>query len=176
MLIVEDEESGWRDPLAFLLHKEGFEVTVAGDGPSALAEFDRSGADIVLLDLMLPRHDPAPTCKALRTRSGIPVIAVTAWQDRQGRGSGAPAPATTSPSRTPPANSSRESGQSCVVGPTPTSTRSPATPSSRSRTGPDGCRAPHRDGRRRAVTLPLKEFDLLGALAENSAGCSRAVN
>ena len=53
VLIVEDEES-LADPLAYLLRKEGFEVAVATDGPSALAEFDRTGADIVLLDLMLP--------------------------------------------------------------------------------------------------------------------------
>ena len=53
VLIVEDEES-LADPLAYLLRKEGFEVTVVADGPSALAEFDRAGADIVLLDLMLP--------------------------------------------------------------------------------------------------------------------------
>ncbi len=77
VLIVEDEES-LADPLAFLLRKEGFEVTVAGDGPSALAEFDRSGADIVLLDLMLPGMSGTDVCKQLRTRSGVPVIMVTA--------------------------------------------------------------------------------------------------
>ena len=53
VLIVEDEES-LADPLAFLLRKEGFEATVVTDGPAALGEFDRAGADIVLLDLMLP--------------------------------------------------------------------------------------------------------------------------
>lgn len=53
VLIVEDEES-LADPLAFLLRKEGFEATVVTDGSAALAEFDRAGADIVLLDLMLP--------------------------------------------------------------------------------------------------------------------------
>ncbi|MFD4404122.1 response regulator [Nocardia sp. NPDC058499] len=77
VLIVEDEES-LADPLAFLLRKEGFEVTVVGDGPSALAEFDRSGADIVLLDLMLPGMSGTDVCKQLRTRSGVPVIMVTA--------------------------------------------------------------------------------------------------
>ncbi|WP_280213305.1 response regulator transcription factor [Nocardia cyriacigeorgica] len=77
VLIVEDEES-LADPLAFLLKKEGFEVTVVGDGPSALAEFDRSGADIVLLDLMLPGMSGTDVCKQLRTRSGVPVIMVTA--------------------------------------------------------------------------------------------------
>ncbi|MCX4098796.1 response regulator transcription factor [Nocardia sp. alder85J] len=77
VLIVEDEES-LADPLAFLLRKEGFEVTVVGDGPSALAEFDRSGADIVLLDLMLPGMSGTDVCKQLRTRSSVPVIMVTA--------------------------------------------------------------------------------------------------
>ena len=48
------------------------------DGPSALAEFDRSGADIVLLDLMLPGMSGTDVCKQLRARSGVPVIMVTA--------------------------------------------------------------------------------------------------
>ncbi|MGZ9885921.1 winged helix-turn-helix domain-containing protein [Rhodococcus ruber] len=77
VLIVEDEES-LADPLAFLLRKEGFETTVVGDGPSALAEFDRAGADIVLLDLMLPGMSGTDVCKQLRNRSGVPVIMVTA--------------------------------------------------------------------------------------------------
>ncbi|AYJ51056.1 response regulator transcription factor [Rhodococcus sp. P1Y] len=77
VLIVEDEES-LADPLAFLLRKEGFDATVVGDGPSALAEFDRAGADIVLLDLMLPGMSGTDVCKQLRARSGVPVIMVTA--------------------------------------------------------------------------------------------------
>lgn len=77
VLIVEDEES-LADPLAFLLRKEGFDTTVVGDGPSALAEFDRAGADIVLLDLMLPGMSGTEVCKQLRARSGVPVIMVTA--------------------------------------------------------------------------------------------------
>jgi two-component system, OmpR family, response regulator RegX3 len=66
------------DPLAFLLRKEGFEATVVTDGPSALAEFDRAGADIVLLDLMLPGMSGTDVCKQLRSRSSVPVIMVTA--------------------------------------------------------------------------------------------------
>ena len=77
VLIVEDEES-LADPLAFLLRKEGFEATVVTDGPSALAEFDRAGADIVLLDLMLPGMSGTDVCKQLRARSSVPVIMVTA--------------------------------------------------------------------------------------------------
>lgn len=77
VLIVEDEES-LADPLAYLLRKEGFEVATAADGPSALAEFDRAGADIVLLDLMLPGMSGTDVCKQLRARSAVPVIMVTA--------------------------------------------------------------------------------------------------
>ena len=77
VLIVEDEES-LAEPLAYLLNKEGFETTVMADGPSALAEFDRAGADIVLLDLMLPGMSGTDVCKQLRARSGVPVIMVTA--------------------------------------------------------------------------------------------------
>ena len=77
VLIVEDEES-LADPLAFLLRKEGFEATVVTDGPAALAEFDRTGADIVLLDLMLPGMSGTDVCKQLRSRSSVPVIMVTA--------------------------------------------------------------------------------------------------
>ena len=77
VLIVEDEES-LAEPLAYLLRKEGFEATVVADGPAALAEFDRSGADIVLLDLMLPGMSGTEVCKHLRARSSVPVIMVTA--------------------------------------------------------------------------------------------------
>ena len=77
VLIVEDEES-FADPLAFLMRKEGFTTAIAATGQDALAEFDRNGADIVLLDLMLPGMSGTDVCKALRTRSAVPVIMVTA--------------------------------------------------------------------------------------------------
>ncbi|MFC5285918.1 response regulator [Actinokineospora guangxiensis] len=77
VLIVEDEES-FADPLAFLLRKEGFTAAVAVTGQQALEEFDRNGADIVLLDLMLPGMSGTDVCKALRQRSTVPVIMVTA--------------------------------------------------------------------------------------------------
>ena len=77
VLIVEDEES-LADPLAFLLRKEGFEATVAADGPSALRDFEAQGADIVLLDLMLPGMSGTDVCKRLRAVSSVPVIMVTA--------------------------------------------------------------------------------------------------
>ncbi len=77
VLIVEDEESV-ADPLAFLLRREGFTAAVAGTGPEGLAEYDRNGADIVLLDVMLPGMSGIEVCKQLRIRSAVPVIMVTA--------------------------------------------------------------------------------------------------
>jgi len=77
VLIVEDEES-LADPLAFLLRKEGFEASVINDGAAALTAFDQVGPDIVLLDLMLPGMSGTEVCKALRARSSVPVIMVTA--------------------------------------------------------------------------------------------------
>ncbi|HET6215081.1 MAG TPA: response regulator transcription factor [Micromonosporaceae bacterium] len=77
VLVVEDEES-FSDALSYMLRKEGFEVSVAATGTSALTEFDRSGADIVLLDLMLPERSGTEVCRQLRQKSAVPIIMVTA--------------------------------------------------------------------------------------------------
>ena len=77
VLVVEDEES-FSDALSYMLRKEGFDAVVATTGPEALAEFDRGGADIVLLDLMLPGLPGTEVCRALRSRSGVPIIMLTA--------------------------------------------------------------------------------------------------
>jgi two-component system response regulator RegX3 len=77
VLVVEDEES-FSDALSYMLRKEGFEVSVAATGTSALTEFDRTGADIVLLDLMLPEMSGTEVCRQLRQRSHVPIIMVTA--------------------------------------------------------------------------------------------------
>ena len=77
ILLVEDE-AALSEPLAYLLKREGYEVTVAEDGPTALAEFDRGGADLVLLDLMLPGIPGTEVCREIRTRSNVPIIMLTA--------------------------------------------------------------------------------------------------
>ncbi|GIH91249.1 response regulator [Planobispora siamensis] len=77
VLVVEDEES-FSDALSYMLRKEGFEVAVAATGPDALETFDRSGADLVLLDLMLPGLPGTEVCRSLRQRSNVPVIMLTA--------------------------------------------------------------------------------------------------
>ena len=77
ILVVEDEES-FSEALSYLLGKEGFDVAVAGSGPDAIVEFDKNGADLVLLDLMLPGLSGTEVCRQLRTRSNVPVIMLTA--------------------------------------------------------------------------------------------------
>ena len=77
ILIVEDEPS-LAEPLAFLLGREGYETVIAADGRAALAAFDADGADLVLLDLMLPGLPGTEVCRELRARSGVPIIMLTA--------------------------------------------------------------------------------------------------
>ena len=80
VLVVEDEES-YSDALAYMLRKEGFEVATADTGPAALEEFERAGADIVLLDLMLPGIPGTEVCRRIRATSNVPVIMVSAKDD-----------------------------------------------------------------------------------------------
>lgn len=80
VLLVEDEES-YREPLTYQLEREGFEVLAAATGPDALALFEEHGADIVLLDLMLPGLPGTEVCRRLRLTSDVPVIMLTAKDD-----------------------------------------------------------------------------------------------
>ena len=77
VLIVEDEDT-YRETLGYMLRKEGFDVTEAADGAAGLAAFERAGADIVLLDLMMPGLPGTEVCRRLRAISTVPIIMVTA--------------------------------------------------------------------------------------------------
>ncbi|MFZ9694035.1 MAG: response regulator [Candidatus Nanopelagicales bacterium] len=77
ILVVEDEES-FRDALAFVLSKEGFEVKLVKDGQAAVDTFQKEGADLILLDLMLPGMSGLEVCKNIRAKSNVPIIMVTA--------------------------------------------------------------------------------------------------
>jgi two-component system, OmpR family, response regulator RegX3 len=77
VLLVEDEES-YREATSYMLRREGYEVFAAADGRTGLDEFARTGADIVLLDLMLPGLSGVEVCRQLRQTSSVPVIMVTA--------------------------------------------------------------------------------------------------
>ena len=77
IMVVEDEDS-YREALSFMLRKEGFEVVEAADGAAGLREFDRVGADLVLLDLMMPGMPGTEVCRQLRQRGPVAIIVVTA--------------------------------------------------------------------------------------------------
>jgi two-component system response regulator RegX3 len=77
ILVVEDEES-FSEALSYMLRKEGFEVSACLTGPEGIAEFERNGADLVLLDLMLPGLSGLEVCRQLRQKSDVPVIMLTA--------------------------------------------------------------------------------------------------
>ena len=80
ILIVEDEKS-FSEPLAFLLGKEGYQVEVADTGTDAIAKFNKNGADLILLDLMLPGMSGTDVCKEIRSHSMVPIIMLTAKDD-----------------------------------------------------------------------------------------------
>ena len=80
ILLVEDEES-YRDPLTYQLGREGYDVVTAATGPEALERFAEHGADLVLLDLMLPGLPGTEVCRRLRLDSDVPVIMLTAKDD-----------------------------------------------------------------------------------------------
>jgi two-component system response regulator RegX3 len=77
ILVVEDEET-LAEAISFLLSKEGFEVAIAATGPEAIESFDKSGADLILLDLMIPGLSGTEVCRQIRTKSSVPIIMLTA--------------------------------------------------------------------------------------------------
>jgi two-component system response regulator RegX3 len=77
ILVVEDEAS-FSDALSYVLGKEGFDVTLADTGDGAISAFEKNGADLVLLDLMLPGLSGTEVCKQLRSKSNVPIIMLTA--------------------------------------------------------------------------------------------------
>ena len=77
VLVVEDEQS-LREPLVYLLEKEGYEVVEVEDGIKALSQFEKEHPDIILLDLMLPGKSGSEVCRTIRAESNVPIIMLTA--------------------------------------------------------------------------------------------------
>ena len=77
ILMIEDEVS-FSETITFLLKKEGFDVTVANNGQDGLNLFEKNGADLILLDLMLPGLSGTEVCRQIRLKSMVPIIMLTA--------------------------------------------------------------------------------------------------
>jgi DNA-binding response OmpR family regulator len=77
ILVVEDEPR-LRELLRLYLEREGHAVTDVGDGAQAIATYDRDGADVVILDLMLPGMQGEVVLEALRASGDVPVLITSA--------------------------------------------------------------------------------------------------
>lgn len=77
VLLVDDEEA-LRASLTYALAKEGYQVTTAADGQTALKLFHRQVPDVIILDLMLPEIDGMEICWRLRAFSDVPILMLTA--------------------------------------------------------------------------------------------------
>ena len=77
ILLVDDEQS-IQTLLSYPLRKEGYEVVQASDGREALERFGETTFDLVILDVMMPRHDGLEVCRRLRARSDVPIVMLTA--------------------------------------------------------------------------------------------------
>jgi DNA-binding response OmpR family regulator len=83
ILIVDDDPQA-RLLLTYILKRKGFEVLEAEDGPSALLRVGKDGADLVLLDVMMPGMDGFEVCSTLRSNEDyrrLPIVMLTAKTD-----------------------------------------------------------------------------------------------
>ena len=77
-ILVVDDERNIVELVRLYLEKEGFAVVAASDGEQALTQYERSGPDLVVLDLMLPQMDGFEVCRELRRRGDVPILMLTA--------------------------------------------------------------------------------------------------
>ncbi|MEI6045988.1 MAG: response regulator transcription factor [Chloroflexota bacterium] len=80
ILIVDDEEN-IANTLKYNLIREGYEVTISGDGRQALEVARREKPDLVILDLMLPSMNGLDVCRTLRQHSTVPILMLTAREE-----------------------------------------------------------------------------------------------
>jgi two-component system, OmpR family, alkaline phosphatase synthesis response regulator PhoP len=80
-ILIVDDEPVIVDSLAYSLRREGYEVSIAENGPDALDLFERDHPDLIVLDIMLPGMDGLEVCKRLRLKSSVPIIMLTARSD-----------------------------------------------------------------------------------------------
>lgn len=77
-ILLVDDEAALRESLTYTLQKEGFTVTTAADGHSAIKQFHKQVPDVLLLDLMLPEADGMEVCWRIRAFSNVPIVMLTA--------------------------------------------------------------------------------------------------
>lgn len=83
ILVVDDEER-MRKIVSDFLHREGYEIEEAGDGAEAVEKFELAPADLIILDVMMPRMDGWQVCREIRKNSKVPIIMLTARSEEIG--------------------------------------------------------------------------------------------
>jgi two-component system, OmpR family, response regulator RegX3 len=78
LILVVDDEQSYRDALSVALQREGFTVVTAADGEEAVARFEALRPALILLDVMLPKMSGIDVCRAIRAKSRVPIVMVTA--------------------------------------------------------------------------------------------------
>ena len=77
-VVVIEDEAPIADAVAARLRSEGFDVEIAGDGPSGVELVERTRPDLVVLDLMLPGFDGLEVCRRIQRERPVPVLMLTA--------------------------------------------------------------------------------------------------
>lgn len=77
-ILIADDEPGIRNIIKEYMDAEGYHVMEAVDGVDALNQFKTQGADLVILDVMMPKMEGWTVCREIRKISSVPVIMLTA--------------------------------------------------------------------------------------------------
>ena len=80
-ILVVDDDPGIAEMVAILLESEGYRATVCANGANVVPVFRSEGADLVLLDVMLPGLDGVSVCRLLREESDVPIVMMSAKTD-----------------------------------------------------------------------------------------------
>ncbi|MEZ6023718.1 MAG: response regulator transcription factor [Hyphomonadaceae bacterium] len=80
-ILVVDDDPHIRDVICFALEKAGMSVAAAGDGAEALAQFERTPADLIVLDIGMPEVDGLEVCRRVRKQSDVPILFLSARSD-----------------------------------------------------------------------------------------------
>jgi DNA-binding response OmpR family regulator len=87
-VLIVDDDQGLRTVLAAALGDEGFAVTQAGDGLAGLRRFESDGADLVILDILMPEMDGLEACRRIRRKSAVPIVLLSSRGDEVDRVTG----------------------------------------------------------------------------------------
>lgn len=77
-ILIVDDDNDIAELISLYLTKEFFECCISNDGVSAIDDFEKISPDLILLDLMLPKMDGYQVCRAIREKSDVPIIMLSA--------------------------------------------------------------------------------------------------